>query len=141
MFELLIQLRAGDSNNSNLNVNKTNVNKQEVAVEQHTDYTNSMLDELTGNSTQGEQGQTGGMIDNETTCEHDHDSKCVSTKSRKLVSGKCTRPNELDIKQVVKYVHEKLDSRHVQDKVFDSLPFHLLVASELELASLRHVST
>ena len=60
-----------------------------------------------------------------------------SKKGKKLVSGKCTKPDESDIKQVVKYAHEKLDSRHVQDRVFDNLPFNMLVAGELEIVMLR----
>ena len=58
-------------------------------------------------------------------------------KNRKLISGKCTKPDESDIKQVVKYPHEKLDMKHVLDKVFDKLPFHLLVAGELEIALIQ----
>ena len=58
-------------------------------------------------------------------------------KNRKLISGKCTKPDESDIKQVVKYPHEKLDTKHVLDKVFDKLPFHLLVAGELEIALIQ----
>ena len=59
-------------------------------------------------------------------------------KQKKLVSGKCTKPDESDIKVVVKYAHEKLDVKHVQDWVFDRLPFHLLVAGELEIALLQN---
>ena len=54
-----------------------------------------------------------------------------------MVSGKCTKPDESDIKQVVKYAHEKLDAKHVQDRSFDSLSFNLLVAGELEIALLQ----
>ena len=36
----------------------------------------------------------------------------------------------------MKYAHEKLDNRHVQEKTFDKLTFSLLVAGELEIASL-----
>ena len=35
-------------------------------------------------------------------------------KKNKLTSGKCTKPDEADIQQVVKFAHEKLDSRHVK---------------------------
>ena len=55
-------------------------------------------------------------------------------KAKKLISGKCTKPDESDIKQVVRFPHEKLDVKHVQDRVFDKLSFNLLVAGELEIA-------
>ena len=41
---------------------------------------------------------------------------------------------------VVKYAHEKLDSRHVQEKVFDKLNCNMLVAGELEIASMSDIS-
>ena len=50
-----------------------------------------------------------------------------------MVSGKCAKPDESDIKLVVKYAHEKLDSKHVKDKKFDDLEFNLLIAGELEI--------
>ena len=53
---------------------------------------------------------------------------------KKLVSGKCAKPDETDIKMVVKYAHKKLDSRHVKEKTFDKLQFNTLIAGELELA-------
>ena len=34
-------------------------------------------------------------------------------KAKKLISGKCTKPDESDIKQVVRFPHEKLDVKHV----------------------------
>ena len=55
-----------------------------------------------------------------------------NTKGKKLQSGKCSKPEEVDIKMVVRFPHEKLDSRHTQLKSFDSLPFNLLIAGELE---------
>ena len=53
----------------------------------------------------------------------------------KLVSGKCTKPDELDIKLVVKYAHEKLDPKHIQNRSFDSLELNFLIVGELELIS------
>ena len=56
-----------------------------------------------------------------------------SNNKGKLTSGKCTKPVESDIKKVVKFQHEKLDSQHAKDRTFDKLPFNLLVAREIEL--------
>ena len=68
------------------------------------------------------------------------DGNAIEEKKKKLVSGKCTKPDESDIKMVVKFAHEKLDPRHVQERVFDKLSFNLLVAGELELISLDSMS-
>ena len=62
-----------------------------------------------------------------------------SEGSRKLVSGKCTKPDESDIKKVVKYPHEKLDSKHVTNRDFDKLEFNILIAGELELIALHSI--
>ena len=59
---------------------------------------------------------------------------------KKLVSGKCTKPDESDIQVVVKYAHEKLDSRHVKERNFDKLEFNEVIADELELALLPSIS-
>ena len=53
--------------------------------------------------------------------------------TKKLVSGRCAKPDDTDIKVVVKYAHEKLDSRHIKEKIFDKLKFNTLIAGELEL--------
>ena len=60
-----------------------------------------------------------------------------SDRKKKLVSGKCTKPDEADIKKVVHFPHKKLDPRHtnIGDRHFDKLSFHLLVAGELEIAA------
>ena len=50
------------------------------------------------------------------------------------------KADEFDIETVVKYTHEKLDTRHVLNKEFDKLPFNLLVAGVLELAAQEHIS-
>ena len=71
--------------------------------------------------------------DNSETPDEDDKEK----KGKKLVSGKCTKPDESDIKLVVKFAHEKLDAKHVQDRVFNKLPFNLLVAGELEIATIQ----
>ena len=57
-------------------------------------------------------------------------------KGKKLISGKCTKPDETNIKQVLTFPHEKLDPRHTGtgDWVFDKLNFALLVVGELETA-------
>ena len=71
------------------------------------------------------------------------EQKCDSTKSdkyKKLTSGKCARPDESDIKRVVKYAHDKLDPRHSTEKEFENLKFNLLIAGELELASQQGIS-
>ena len=65
-------------------------------------------------------------------------TNCNSKKfehKKKLVSGKCTKPDESDTKVVVKYAHEKLDPRHVKDRHFDSIDFNFLIAGELEIAA------
>ena len=69
------------------------------------------------------------------------DMTTKSEKTKKLISGKCTKPDEADIKQVVKFPHEKLDPRHtsVNDRQFDKLPFHLLIAGELEIVANSNV--
>ena len=55
--------------------------------------------------------------------------QCEEGKMKgKLVSGRCARPDETDIKVVVKFAHEKLDPRHTQDRSFDKLTFNLLIA-------------
>ena len=42
---------------------------------------------------------------------------------------------------VAKYAHKKLDARHVQDRIFDKLNCNMLVAGELEIASLEEISS
>lgn len=54
-------------------------------------------------------------------------------KPRKLVSGKCTKPDEANIKTVVAYPHEMLNTTYVSDRTFEVLSFSQLVAGELEL--------
>ena len=61
-------------------------------------------------------------------------------EKKKLASGRVTKPDESDIKKQVKFAHEKLDSKHVKEKLFDKLTFPTLIAGELELASLPHIS-
>ena len=51
----------------------------------------------------------------------------------KLKSGILTNPDETGITKVVRYPHTKLDPVHVKDRSFNNLPFHFLVAGELEL--------
>ena len=71
----------------------------------------------------------------------DTDSVDNSTnENKRLKSGKCTKPDESDIKRVVKYAHEKLDVKHVQNRTFDSLPLHLLIAGEVEIMGLESTS-
>ena len=48
--------------------------------------------------------------------------------------------DETDIQVMVKYAHACLDPRHVQECNFDSLPFHILLAGELELIGRRDTS-
>ena len=54
-------------------------------------------------------------------------------RNKKLVSGKCAKPEESDIKLVIKYPHEKLDAKHIKDRKFDNLEFNILVAGELKI--------
>ena len=58
-----------------------------------------------------------------------------------MVSGKCAKPEDTDIKLVVKYTHEKLNPKHILDRSFDQLAFNQLIAGELELASRPGVSS
>ena len=71
-----------------------------------------------------------------------NDASAVATddKKKKLIIGKCAKPDKSDIKLVVKFAHEKLDSLHVQKKVFDKLVFNLLIAGELELIDWNSIS-
>ena len=64
----------------------------------------------------------------------------MHVSKKKLIRGKCTKPDESDIKVVVKYTHEKLNTRQVKDRKFDSLEFNVLIAGDLDFALLPHVS-
>ena len=72
--------------------------------------------------------------------EEDLSEEDNGAKNGKLKSGKCTRPDEVDIKRVVKFPHEKLNSRHTQVKAFEKLDLNLLIAGELEIALLDCIS-
>ena len=90
---------------------------------------------------------------NKTNCiqpeKHDSDGESVdhrelqeiedNGKGKKLKSGKCSKPDEVGILRTVRFPHEKLDSRHTQNKVFDKLPFNLLIAGELETIALPNI--
>ena len=54
-------------------------------------------------------------------------------RGKPLKSGILTKPDEAGIMKVVSYAHEKLSRVHVKKRVFDEIPFHFLVAGELEL--------
>ena len=123
LLDILTNLRAGNSNNSNDSGSKC-VCCAPVLKETKVNRSDSLP--LTEETRVDLEGQD---TDNE-------NNLAVKRKNKKLISGKCTRPDESDIQIVVKYAHEKLDSRHVQERIFDTLPFHLLVAGELELALL-----
>ena len=60
--------------------------------------------------------------------EDDEDKK----SKKKLVSGKCVKPDEADIKKVVKYPHGKFNSVHVKESMFEKLNFNHLVDEELK---------
>ena len=66
--------------------------------------------------------------------------KQEASKEKKLTSGRSTKPDDSDIKQQVKFAHEKLDAKHVKERVFDKLSFPTLIAGELELASQPGIS-
>ena len=87
------------------------------------------------------------MKDGKCECDvndHDHDNKVNNKESsgenKRLKSGKCVKPDESDIKHVMKFAYEKLDVKHVQNQSFDSLPLHLLIAGEMEIISLSSTS-
>ena len=63
----------------------------------------------------------------------DSDSSLDRRQGKPLKSGILTKPDEAGIKKVVQYAHEKLDSVHCKHRVFSDLPFHFLVAGELEI--------
>ena len=54
-------------------------------------------------------------------------------RSHKLKSGKTAKPDEAGIICVVQYTHEKLDSIHIKNRLFNELSFHFLVVGEIEL--------
>lgn len=62
-------------------------------------------------------------------------SKNRKKKGKKIVSGRLEKVDEMDIVRPVKYPHAKLNSDFVRNKKFDTLPFHHLVAGELEIIS------
>lgn len=64
-------------------------------------------------------------------------SKAKKKKKGKLVSGRLEKVDEMDIVKSVKYPHSKLSTDFVTVKKFDKLPFHHLVAGELEVISRR----
>ena len=64
----------------------------------------------------------------------------IKSEKQKLTSGRATKPDKSDIKKQVKFAHEKLDSRHIKERIFDNLTFPLLIAGELELASQPNIS-
>ena len=65
------------------------------------------------------------------------DDNDVKWDGKKLKSGKCAKPDDTDIKKVVKFAHEKLDVKHVKNRSFDNLTFNLLIAGEIELILLK----
>lgn len=78
-----------------------------------------------------------------TSSAHSPDRKAKRHKKKKkgkLKSGRFELVDEMDIVKVVKYAHAKLDSDFVRVKKFDQLPFHHLVAGELELIGRKHCS-
>ena len=62
-------------------------------------------------------------------------------QDKKLTSGRAIKPDESDIKLQVKFAHEKLDATHAKERIFDKLSFPLLIAGELEIASLPGISS
>ena len=60
-------------------------------------------------------------------------------KQKKLISGRCSKPDETDILKVVKYAHEKLDPKHVRNRKMEHLDFNILIAGELEIACLPEI--
>lgn len=61
-------------------------------------------------------------------------------KGKKIVSGRLEKVDETDIIKPVKYAHSRLDTDFVESREFDKLPFHHLVAGELELIQRRKAS-
>ena len=73
-------------------------------------------------------------------CPHIKADKQGERSNKKLCSGRVTKPDESDIMKPVKFAHEKLDTRHVKDRVFDKLSFPLLMAGEMELILQKDIS-
>ena len=70
---------------------------------------------------------------------HSEGDSPEAKSAKSLKSGKKTKPDESGIKKVVQFAHEKLDPVHISNRVFLDLPFHLLVAGELELILQDHI--
>ena len=69
------------------------------------------------------------------------ETKTEEESKKKLVSGKCAKPDDTDIQMVVKYPHEKFNAKHIQDRNFISLEFNFLIAGELEIISFKSIPT
>ena len=67
--------------------------------------------------------------------EEDNSAEEEEKKTKKKKSGRVAKPDEIDIKKVVRYAHQKLNPKYVKARVFDTLSFSELVAGELELAT------
>lgn len=72
--------------------------------------------------------------------EASHKKKKKKKGKKKLVSGRLQEIDKMDIVKVVKYPHAKLNPDFVKVRKFDSLPFHHLVAGELEIISRKTCS-
>ena len=86
-------------------------------------------------------GKLGGADNNQKSQQLTGNDTKTAEAVKKLQSGRNIKPDESDIKKPVKFAHEKLDPRHTMERVFDKLSFPLLVAGELELASLTDISS
>ena len=92
------------------------------------------------NNSSNNQNNSSGTDGGKTNSESENEGQVSGkTANGKLKSGKCARPDETDIKRVVKYAHEKLDVKHIMDRTFDFLSFNLLVAGEIEIATRRQI--
>ena len=83
------------------------------------------------NATEGEEPHSMFFSNNSSNTEDSNEN--INTRKKKLTSRRCSKPDETDIQRVVRYAHEKLDPRHVDEREFDKLLFHILIVGELEI--------
>ena len=99
------------------------------------------LRECKQNKTTRQQHNKGNNPVNKLNDEKKKEDEDEEMKGKKVVSGKCAKPDEADIKRSVKFAHERLDPRHTttNERGFDKLSFHLLIAGELELITRKGI--
>lgn len=104
--------------------------------------TGSPLDGHSENSSVTSQSTSSECSSDEDSPSHKVKKKSKKNKKgKKVISGKLEVVDEMDIIRPVKYAHSKLNSDFVRVKKFDALPFHHLVAGELEIIQSKKCSS